>query len=414
MVFLLVGCGAWLPLGYCQQTQFATVAGKPSVEITTVPLAGADNAEKLSAIEGRVVGALPGQKIVLYAKGKNSWWVQPLADNPFTSIRPDSTWSNTTHPGTEYAALLVGPEFHPPLTADVLPTDGVFASAVVQGEIGFWQTWWFALACLLLVSLSVLGFHRLRMRQVSNRLNMRFEERLAERMRIAQELHDTLLQGVLSVSMQLHVAVDSLPEDSPARPRLNRTVELMSHVVEEGRNTLRGLRTTVESENDLKSSFSQIPQELGNPAGVDFRVIVQGESLPMRAAIHDEVYRIGREALVNAFRHARAKNIDVLLEYNTDHLRLLVTDDGCGIESQVLQSGRDGHWGLSGMRARAEKIGAKFRVLSRPEAGTEVELCVPGSIAFVPQPSDGLSKWISKLIPTWKSASSESPREHRQ
>jgi signal transduction histidine kinase len=174
------------------------------------------------------------------------------------------------------------------------------------------------------------------------------------------------------------------------------------------------LRTSLDSDNDLKSSFSQIPMELGNPAGVSFRIVVQGENLPVRAVIHDEVYRIGREALVNAFRHARASNIDVLLEYDANHLRLLVSDDGCGIDSHVLQSGRDGHWGLSGMRARSERIGAKFRVRSRPQAGTEVELSIPKSIAYVPQPSSGVSKWISWLVPRWKSMSPHFPSEHRR
>jgi signal transduction histidine kinase len=181
--------------------------------------------------------------------------------------------------------------------------------------------------------------------------------------------------------MQLHVTVDGLPEDSPARPALNRVLQLMRQVIEESRNTLRGLRSSIETAHDLKSSFSRLPQELGNQQGVDFRVIVEGPCMPLRPAIRDEVYSIGREALLNAFRHSRATNIEVELDYATNQLRILVRDDGCGIDPQVLDSGREGHWGLSGMRERAERFGAKLTLLSRAAGGTEVELRIPGSLA---------------------------------
>ena len=98
--------------------------------------------------------------------------------------------------------------------------------------------------------------------------------------------------------------------------------------------------------------------------------------------LRDEVYRIGREALVNAFRHSRAKSIEIELEYAASRLRVLVRDNGCGIDPQTLQSGREGHWGLPGMRERAERIGAKLHVWSSPAAGTEVELFVPSHVAF--------------------------------
>jgi len=275
----------------------------------------------------------------------------------------------------------------------------------------WWQTWWARLTAVLAAALLGFAFYRSRMVRMARQYSIRMEERVAERTRIAQDLHDTLLQGVLSASMQLHVAVDTLPEDSPARPKLQRTLELMGQVVKEGRDTLRGLRSSAEWNSDLQSSLAKIPQELGSLAEINFRLIVEGEPLPLRGGIHDEVYRIGREALANAFRHSRARNIDVLLEYQADHFRVLVNDDGCGIDAHILQSGREGHWGLSGMRARAERIGGKFRVLSRPQAGTEVELCVPGSIAFVSQHPDGLSKWFRRFPPRRKNMPRKSTNE---
>jgi len=384
---LLAGCGS------------ASIAGSagPTIEFTSVPVAGSGNPEKLSVIKGRVTGAQAGQRIVLYARGETTWWVQPFANQPFTLIQANSKWSSSTHPGTEYAALLVGPDFKPPLTTAVLPTEGVLASAVTKGELAFWHRWWFPPLCVIVGAAVILGAHRLRLHQMTKKMNLRFEERLAERTRVAQQLHDTLLQGVLSASMQLHVAVDGLPEDAPTKPALNRILQLMGQVIEEGRNTLRGLRSSVEDAHDLESSFSRIPLELGDKQGIDFRILVEGSPLALRSTIRDDVYSIGREALVNAFRHSGANNIDVELEYAASQLRILVRDDGCGIDPRILKSGRDGHWGLSGMRERAKRIGAKLKVLSRTQGGTEIELRVPSDVAFESGPSAAALKWF-----TWR------------
>ena len=109
--------------------------------------------------------------------------------------------------------------------------------------------------------------------------------------------------------------------------------------------------------------------------------------------------RIGREALVNACRHSRASNIEVVLEYGAKQLRILVRDNGCGIDPQVLRSGREGHWGISGMRERAEEIGARLKVWSGADAGTEVELSIPSDIAFESHSSERQPGWLAKLYP---------------
>jgi signal transduction histidine kinase len=403
MVALLSFC---FLINGCQVSRTNKQVTGPAIVFTSVPSIDRrdvlGNPEKKSTIKGRVIGARPGQQIVLYAhaldeSGQMTWYVQPLVLEPFTKIRADSTWRNSTHPGVEYAALLVEPGFRPPWTTRFLPIQGVVAVATTQGWPPIWQSWWFPLVCVLAAAVITLALYQVWHYQITRKLNLRFEERLAERTRVAQELHDTLLQGVLSASMQLHVAVDQLPEDSPSRPALNRVLQLMGRVVDEGRNTLRGLRSSIESTQDLLNSFSHIPEELGMQAGIDFRVIVEGSSLPLRAGIRDDVYSIGREALVNAFRHAQARRIDVQLDYAPSQLRVLVRDDGCGIDTNVLKSGRDGHWGLSGMRERAGRIGAHLRVMSRAGAGTEVELCVPGNIAFESHSSGSASKWWSSL-----------------
>jgi signal transduction histidine kinase len=213
-------------------------------------------------------------------------------------------------------------------------------------------------------------------------LNLRFDERLAERMRIAQELHDTLLQGVISASMQLHLAVDMVPENSAARVLLGSVLQLMGQVTEEGRTTLRGIRSAGSERHDLERAFSSVPEDLALGADAAYRVVVDGLARPLHPAVRDEVYRIGREALVNAFRHAQATSIELQMEYTPGHLRVVVRDNGCGIDPEVLITGREGHWGMAGMRERAKAIGGKFRVFSRPTAGTEVELTVPAHVAF--------------------------------
>ena len=225
---------------------------------------------------------------------------------------------------------------------------------------------------------------------------LRLEERIAERTRIARELHDNLLQGVISVSMQLHIAIDRLPEDSPAKPLFDRVLRLAGQVIDEGRNTVRGIRSLDRNSEELEGAFCRVPQSLDLKDRADFRVVVEGQPQLLHPVIHDEVYSIGREAIVNAFRHSGAGNIEVELEYSARYLRVIVRDDGCGIKPHVQESGREGHWGLSGMRERSQRIGAKFKVFSRDGAGTEVELRVPGKIAFANQ-SSPTARWFANL-----------------
>lgn len=369
-----------------------------SIEFTVIPLADEGGPQRFGTIEGQVTGSRPGQQVVLYARS-GDWYVQPYADQPFTKIRPDSTWSNSIHLGTDYAALLVEPDYRPPTETDVLPPSGggVVAVSVVKGKPVFWRTWWFQLACVMAVIFSILVFYRFRLRRLTRQLNVRFEERLAERTRIAQELHDTLLQGFLSSSMLLHVAVDQLPTDSPAKPLFSRVQQLMGQVIEEGRQAVQGLRYNDGGSHNLEEAFSRVQQELAVHDEIGFRVIVEGRPQPLHPIIRDEVYRIGREALINAFRHAKAKSIRVEVEYSDKHLRVFVSDDGEGIDSQVLRSGREGHWGLSGMRERAERIGARLKVRSRATAGTEVELSVPGHIAFKSESSLSSPGWFARI-----------------
>lgn len=276
--------------------------------------------------------------------------------------------------------------------------DGVWNEAGAAVDIhvspAWFQTLWFRILCGMFGVFLISAAYRLRLRKVAAEINARFDERLAERTRIAQELHDTLLQGFLSASMQVHVAADRLPPDSPVKPTLNRALQLMSQVIEEGRNAVRGLRLSHSASLDLEQAFATIQQEFeGQGKAVEFRVITEGQRRPLHPLLRDEVYRIGREALTNAFRHAHAHRIDLELKYGSNQFRLLVRDDGRGIEPDILLQGRKGHWGLSVMRERADRIGARLHVFSRGSAGTEVELTVPGRVAFQDPPTG----WLQRL-----------------
>lgn len=276
----------------------------------------------------------------------------------------------------------------------------------------FWQTWWFRLSCVLAAGLSVFAFYRVRVRRLTRLLNVRFEERLAERTRIAQDLHDTLLQGVLSASMQLHVAADRLPDASPAKPLVSRVLELMTQVVEEGRAAVQGLRSRAVDSTDLAEALSAIRHDFAARQGTDYRMTVAGQRRPLHPLVRDGFYRIGREALINAFRHARARTVEVEIEYWARGLRLTVRDDGAGIDPEVLSSGRSGHWGLSGMRERAKEIGAELEVRSRAGEGTEVRLSIPGDVAFESYVgSDGRGR-LSKFVPRrWRRRDGSGPSE---
>ncbi|MEP7362405.1 MAG: two-component regulator propeller domain-containing protein [Acidobacteriota bacterium] len=278
--------------------------------------------------------------------------------------------------------------------------DGVWNSeeADLEFEIAplFWQAWWFRMGIVLAVAFAIVFLYQYRLHDLTRQLNLRFEERLAERTRIAQELHDTLLQGFLSASMQLHIVAEKVAEDSPAKPPLNRVLQLMGQVIEEGRNAVRGLRSSQSKSLDLEQAFCQIQQETAAGAAAEFRVITEGQLRPLHPVLRDDIYRIGREALVNAFRHSKAESIEVEIDYGSREFRLLVRDNGCGIEPGVLKSGREGHWGLPGMRERAENIGAQLNLWSSAAAGTEVILSVPAQIAYQAGVTKSRWRWLGR------------------
>src|SRR5438270_11003602 len=173
--------------------------------------------------------------------------------------------------------------------------------------------------------------------------------------------------------MQLNIASDALPPDSPVKPKLAHILELMHQVGNEGRNAVQGLRPQDGDSLRLEQAFAAIEREFTEAGGgpdAQLQVTVKGRSRPLHPVFRDDVYRIGREAVINAFRHSGAKTINVEIEYHAREFRLVVRDDGRGIDPEVLRKGRPGQRGIPGMRDHAERIGAQLRVWSRPEKGT--------------------------------------------
>jgi signal transduction histidine kinase len=223
-------------------------------------------------------------------------------------------------------------------------------------------------------------------------IELRWEARVTERMRIARDLHDTLLQSFQGVLMKFSAVTFMIP-DRPveAQKLLETAVEQARHAITEGRDAVQGLRFSTVADSDLATAISTVGEKLAahqaDRNSPEFRVVVEGKSRGLAPLIRDEVYRIACEALRNAFRHAQAGRIDVEIRYDQRQLRLRVEDNGRGIDPKVLgEGGLAGHHGLAGMRERAKLVGGKLTLFSRPDLGTEVELTIPASPAYAKSP----------------------------
>jgi ligand-binding sensor domain-containing protein/signal transduction histidine kinase len=252
----------------------------------------------------------------------------------------------------------------------------------------WWATWWFRLTCLVLVLVSAWGAHRYHAYQLLLQFDMRLDERLSERTRIARELHDSLLQGFQGLMFRLQAVRDLLPgRPSEAMQALDVALERGDKAIAEGRDTVSDLREPIISDKDIAAALTALGEEL--TAQSDYgsvpcvRLRVEGKQRELNPVLRDEIYRIGREALRNAFRHARAQKIEAEITYGDSEFQFHMRDDGIGIAPEVADQGaRAGHWGLPGMRERARRFGGRLEVWSEQGAGTEIELSVPAAIAY--------------------------------
>ena len=253
----------------------------------------------------------------------------------------------------------------------------------------WYQTNWFRAACVAAFLGMIWGIHELRVRQLAAQFNMRLEERVSERTRIARDLHDTLLQSFQALLLRFQAGINMLPErPADARRTLEDAVDLASEAITEGRDAVQGLRMSTIEKNDLAVAIRTLGEELAsaetNELSPNFKVVVEGISRDLHPILRDEVYRLAAESLRNAFRHAAAQNVEAEIRYDEKYFRLRVRDDGKGIHPEVLRRhGPEGHYGLRGMRERAKLVGGKLTIWSELNSGTEIELNIPGARAYV-------------------------------
>ena len=269
-------------------------------------------------------------------------------------------------------------------------SDGVWNESAARLDFSiapaYYQTNWFRALCAMLLLLLAWAAYQLRIRQLHRQFEMTLDARVAERTRIARDLHDTLLQSFHGLLLRFQTAFNLLP-DRPAESKqvLASAIDQAAEAITEGRDAVQGLRSSATEMNDLAESIRALGDELAdeNSAVAALQVEVQGTPRALHPIVRDEVFRIAGEALRNAFRHAAAKQIEVELRYDDRQLRVRVRDDGRGIDPEVLRAvGREGHFGLRGMRERAKLAGGRLTVWSGLDTGTEVELSIPAPHAY--------------------------------
>jgi signal transduction histidine kinase len=253
----------------------------------------------------------------------------------------------------------------------------------------YYQTAWFYASCVAAFLAMLWGLYRLRLYQVRREFNAQLDGRVDERMRVARELHDTLLQSFQASLIQMQAARNVLTRrPEKAEQSLDKAITTAAGAVAEGRDAIQNLRAQPAGEGDLAQLLTAAGQELAHSDEAPenppvFRLTVEGERRDLKPLLQDEVYRIARELLRNAYRRAQAGRIEVEIRYESRHLRVHVRDDGKGIDAEILKAGgRTGHWGLPGMRERANQFGGKLEFWSEAGAGTEAVLTVPAAAAY--------------------------------
>ena len=247
----------------------------------------------------------------------------------------------------------------------------------------YYQTVWFqALVLFLLLALAAFAV-RLRLRAVTHEIETRMSARQAERVRIARELHDTLLQGFQGLIVRFQVVADAIPAGQPAKPMMEAVLDRADEILVQGRDRVRDLRSEEDGGSPFLKALEDVAFTLERDGCPPIDVQLSGPTRPLAAETQQEFVAIAREALTNACRHADARAITCRLDYTASHVRLVVEDDGVGIDETVLQAGgRSGHWGLTGMRERARQAGAALRV-RRLSPGTRVEISLNTRLAFL-------------------------------
>ena len=271
-------------------------------------------------------------------------------------------------------------------------SDGIWNDSAAKLDFSvapaYYQTNWFRALCACIFLALLWAAYQLRVRQLRREFNTAIEARVSERTRIARELHDTLLQSLQALLFQYQAARNLFAAGSErAMQVLDASLDRTEQAIAESRDAIRDIRSDIVAQNALPELLTRAGSELAqSQADQDvptFGLTVEGERRTLTPIIREETYRIALELLRNAFRHAKAHRIETEIRYDDDTLRLRIRDDGKGMDLKLLQGDGRGHWGLRGVRERAQRIGAKLDVWSEAGAGAEFQLTVPGGIAYV-------------------------------
>ncbi len=304
--------------------------------------------------------------------------------------------------GDRFAAYTNLPPGHYRFEVKAANEDGVWsdvpAAMVFSIAPAIYQTAWFMVLCAVALLLATAALIRFRVRMAAKSLRLRFEERLEERVRVAQDLHDNLLQDVMGISLQLEIADELTPDGAPGKPVLRRALALSATTLAGGRGVLTTLRTTTLSLQDMMRAIAVVAEAFPEQRRRAVLLIIDESELLVRASVGEEVVQIAREALRNALQHT-AGSVSVRCHAASGQLHLVVEDEGSGIESAVLASGVPGHFGLRGMRERADRIAATLRFRSH-NGGMRVELNVPAHVALVP--NEGKQTLWTRLMARWR------------
>jgi signal transduction histidine kinase/ligand-binding sensor domain-containing protein len=246
----------------------------------------------------------------------------------------------------------------------------------------FTQSWAFLVLCLVGTVMVLWSVYAVRLKQMADHVRGRLEERIRERERIARELHDTLLQSVQGLALRFHAVAKKMNSNDPRRREIEFAIQRADEVLVDGRDRVRLLRNS-DNRRDLITTLQKLVTELSADGSSKFHFITEGKSRKLHFVVHEELAWIGREALLNAFVHAKAEEIVAKITYHWSELRLQVRDDGVGLPNDVIRSGtREGHFGLIGIRERAKRIRSRVTVRSKSGAGTEMTVIVPAAVAY--------------------------------
>ncbi|MDY0749012.1 triple tyrosine motif-containing protein [Paucibacter sp. R3-3] len=265
--------------------------------------------------------------------------------------------------------------------------DGVWseqgASTEVETAPAFYQTNSFkGLVVAGVILLAWLAYHA-RVRYLSQMLTLRQETQQLERERIARELHDTLLQGVQGLLLRFRAVADRVGVSSEARVVMDGAIDRAEQVLVDGRDQIVEMRASANVVDGLAAALERVFEDMRSLAPLSFHISVDGQEREIEGLVAEECYRIAREALFNAARHSAGSAVAVRLRFASEAFVMTIADDGIGIPSDTLAAGnRPGHWGLSGLRERALRIGGHLEVVSVNGQGTSISLTVPAASAY--------------------------------